>query len=394
MPMRAAVVFHLGGPGGPAHSLRPAMEELALRGTLETVVPSPGAVADSYAALGEVAVGRYEAVVYGEGVRERALVARRLVRDIRSFRSHFGERRPDLVIVVTSTLPAPLLAARIEGIPTVVYAAEVHRGDWRRSPGRYLAGALLSRIVTRNASAVVACSELVARQFRTLEPVVVAFPPISGAYADGDRGRGRGRYGLEGTAPVLAVVGALSSGRGQDVAVRALALVRERAPGARLLLVGAPHPRPQDIAYAEGLRELATELGVSDAVVFGGTTDAIADVYAAADVVLNPVRVPEGFGRAAAEALVAGRPVVASRTGALEEVIRHGVDGLLVEPDDPRALADGALRLIEDAALRERLVASGRTRIRERFTVAADLAAWRRVLDRTLQRYAGATEAR
>jgi glycosyltransferase involved in cell wall biosynthesis len=359
-------------------SLQPAVERLAARGPLETLVPEPGAVADACAPLGRVAIGRYEALTYGASARERASIAHRLVREIRGFRRHFREHRPDLVAVVTTTLPAPLIAARIERIPTVVYAAEIHR--------RYLAGSLLSELVTRNADAIVACSEHVARQFGTRAPVVVGYPPIPDAYAQGDRARGRERYALDPAAPVLAVVGALSRGRAQDVAIRALAIVRDRLPGARLLLVGAPHPRPQDVAFAEELRRLAGELGASAAVVFAGATDAMADVYAAADVVMNPVRVPEGFGRAAAEALAAGRPVVASRVGALEEVIRHGVDGLLVAPDEPRALADGAIRLLEDAELRERLVAAGGARVRERFTVRANLAAWDRALERVLPR--------
>ena len=93
-------------------------------------------------------------------------------------------------------------------------------------------------------------------------------------------------------------------------------------------------------------------------------------------MVVNPARFAEPFGRVAAEALVAGRPVVASRIGAIPEVVRDGRDGLLVEPDDPEALADAVIRLLDDSALAERLVRSGRERVLERFGYEQDLAAW------------------
>jgi glycosyltransferase involved in cell wall biosynthesis len=66
-------------------------------------------------------------------------------------------------------------------------------------------------------------------------------------------------------------------------------------------------------------------------------------------------------------ALLAGRPVVASRIGAIPEILRDGRDALLVEPDDPGAIAAAVIRLWEDDELRSRLVASGRTRVLAEF---------------------------
>jgi glycosyltransferase involved in cell wall biosynthesis len=372
--LRTVVVFHLGGEGGPARSLLPALTALAERGRVETIVPAPGPVAEAYSRVGPVTVKRYGALTFARKPRQ----AMALLRDTLMFRRTFRERRPDLVVVVTTTLPAALVAARLAGIPAVVYAAELYEQEWKRSRSLRVYGALLSRVVARLARAIVCCSALVARQFDAGPgtPVVVAYPPIGIAYAAGDRDRGRARYELETAAPCLAAVGALSRGRGQDVALRALAIVRERFPAARLVLVGEPHPRAIDITFADELHSLARDLGITDAVVFAGATDAVADVYAAADIVLNPARFAEPFGRVAAEALVAGRPVVAARVGALEEVVRADVDGLLVAPDEPRALADGVIRLWENPGLRDRLVTAGRERVLVRFTEAANLAAW------------------
>jgi glycosyltransferase involved in cell wall biosynthesis len=378
----AVLVFHLGDAGGPGHSLLPAMTALARAGGIETIVPEQGPVVDMYAALGPVSVARYGALTYVRNPREAVRLAQRLVRETRAFRRALRQREPDLVVVVTTTLPSALLAARLERIPALVYAAEIYDQGWKGSPLLGLSGSVLAALTVRLASGVVCCSELVARQFRRRPgtPVVVAYPPIGKEYAQGDRARGRACFGLEAADPGLAVVGALSRGRGQDVAVRALALIRRRLPGARLVIVGAPHPRAADLEFADELRALTRDLGIEESVVFAGATCSTADVYAAADVVLNPARFAEPFGRVVPEALLAGTPVVASRVGALEEVIRAEVDGLLVAPDDPEALAGAVYRLWEEPSLRERLVEAGIKRVRDRFTERKNLAVWKAAL--------------
>ena len=168
---------------------------------------------------------------------------------------------------------------------------------------------------------------------------------------------------------------------GQDVALRALPIVRRHCPRARLLVVGAPNPRAVDKEFAASLPELAQQLGIADDVVFAGAVEEMADVYAAADVVLNPVRTAESFGRVMAEALVAGTPVVASRVGAVPEVIRDEVDALLIQPDDPVRLAGAAVRILQDEELSRRLVVRGQERVRTTFGFEQDLAAWIEVFD-------------
>jgi GT2 family glycosyltransferase/glycosyltransferase involved in cell wall biosynthesis len=378
---KALAVFHLGGVGGPQRSLVQAMTWLGERGSVEFIVPEDGAAADEYEPLGPVTVANYTTLTYARGVRRVASAALDLARDVRFFRRELRRRRPDVVVVVTTVLPAVLIAARLERVPSVVYAAEIFTQQWKGDRLR-LWGEGLARATGALAGGLVCCSETVARQFpvRNRKPIAVAYPPIGREYARGDRDRGRARYGVDAADPCLLVVGNVSRGRGQDVALRALPSVRRNHPAARLLIVGAPHPRPVDIEYAGELRRRAEDLGVADAVVFADPTDAMADVYAAADVVLNPARFAEPFGRVAPEALMAGRPVVASRVGAIPEVLTDGVDGLLVPPDDPEALAAAVARLIEDAGLAESLARRGRDRVAERFGYAQDRAAWTRVL--------------
>ncbi|MDD5557487.1 MAG: glycosyltransferase family 4 protein [bacterium] len=85
-------------------------------------------------------------------------------------------------------------------------------------------------------------------------------------------------------------------------------------------------------------------------------------LYAAADICVVPSVWREPFGIAAVEAMAAGRPVVASRSGGLADIVEDGATGLLVEPGDARALAAALERLVVDPALRGEMGRAGRER--------------------------------
>jgi glycosyltransferase involved in cell wall biosynthesis len=344
-------------------------------------VPGHGRVAEQYAAFSEVTVLGHSALTLPGGPTDAGPFAVRLARDAWAFRGHIRRTRPQRVIAVTTMLPALMLAARTERVPLLVYAAELVPV----TPGlaRRLGGRLLVRMTRSLADSLACCSETVARQFagRGAPPLTVAYPPVVEGCAAGDAERLRRRLGLPAGAICVAIVGSISSGRGLDVAVRALPALRERFPDLRLLVAGEPHPRGADRAYLSAVRKLAEDLGVLDALVFAGFVEGIADVYAAAAAVVNPAR-REGFGRVAIEALSAGRPVVATNVGAIPEVLRDGVDALLVPPDDPAALATSLSRVLEDPELTRRLVASGGARVRREFSV-----------ERRLTRFAAAVAA-
>jgi glycosyltransferase involved in cell wall biosynthesis len=140
-----------------------------------------------------------------------------------------------------------------------------------------------------------------------------------------------------------------------------------------LTLVGDGFPGYED--HIDGLHTLAAAEHVDDVTVFAGFQDP-APYLSAADVVLVPSRV-EPFGLVAVEALLLGRAVIASRVGGLAEIVRDGETGVLVEPDDPQALADAIIRLLSDPAVRTTLGHAGEADARSRFsmeTYAARLA--------------------
>jgi glycogen synthase len=129
------------------------------------------------------------------------------------------------------------------------------------------------------------------------------------------------------------------------MAEEALALLRGRGIGARLVIIG-------DGIYLEALQALVAAHGLESQVEFHGwmMPQDIHDAINTASIVLVPSIWEEAFGLVALQAAQMGRPVIASHTGGLPEIVREGETGLLVPPDDPPALADALARLITDPA--------------------------------------------
>jgi glycosyltransferase involved in cell wall biosynthesis len=365
IPVRSLCVMHLAEPGGPPQHVRPWLEDLSRRGELEVVVPDEGRLSDLYAPLATTTVLPYAPLMLPRGPIETARLPRRIVNEVGMFRRHFERTRPDLVLIVTSVLPSALIAAHRARIPTIVYASEIFEPGVRRNLFRGAGGPALLKLTRRLATAIVACSRTVAGQFQegSGAPVWTVYPGFDPEAVAGEREGFRSQHGLGDASPCLAVVGNVTRGRGQDLAIRAVDLLRHEFDGVRCVIAGSTLPRAVDQGFRRGLERLASELGIGDRVVFTGFVDRVGDVYAGADVLVNPARVSEALGRAALEALAARRPVVSTAVGAVPEVLRDGEDALLVEPGSPAAIASAVGRLWRSPELRERLVANGSERV-------------------------------
>jgi len=127
--------------------------------------------------------------------------------------------------------------------------------------------------------------------------------------------------------------------------------------------------------------KLVHELGLEDRVTFTGrlSTEELVRCYSAAEIAVT-ASVYEGFGLPCAEAMSCGTPVIATRAGALPEVVGNGSAGILVPPQDPAALAAAIKRLLADKPLRQKLGKAGRKRIEEAFS-------WEDAAKRTLEVY-------
>ena len=139
--------------------------------------------------------------------------------------------------------------------------------------------------------------------------------------------------------------------KGVHVAIEALA----HLPPAHVLWVTGDTEDVYAAAYVGELRRLAERLGVAGRVRFIGARKDVHRVMGAADVVVVPSVWDEPFGLVAAEAQLLGTPVIAARRGALPEVMDGGRAGLVFDGERPASLAEAALRLAGDPALRARI---------------------------------------
>jgi glycosyltransferase involved in cell wall biosynthesis len=133
-----------------------------------------------------------------------------------------------------------------------------------------------------------------------------------------------------------------------------------------LVLVGDCYPGYEHVVRE--LRDLVKNLGLDSSVRFEGFQADPSSYFLSADLVLVPSR-SESFGLVALEALIHGRPVVASAVGGLPEIVVDGLTGRLVAADDPAALAEAVMSLLDDPGLAGRLAKAGRDDALRRFPV-------------------------
>jgi glycosyltransferase involved in cell wall biosynthesis len=235
-PRKVVAVLHLADPSGPSRSLAPGLERLAVDAEVVVAVPSLGGAADELRPTARIVATGHASLVIPRSPRQAVALLAQMRADVRTFRELLRRERPDLVVVATTVLPAAVLAAWREGVPAIVYAAELYRQGTRWDRVRALEGRLAIRLNERMATVVVACSSTVAARFARPEDVVVVYPIVDHAVARGDAGAFRRRHGLGSAGPVIAMIGNITRARGQDVAIRALVNLRRDHPRAQLVI--------------------------------------------------------------------------------------------------------------------------------------------------------------
>lgn len=203
-------------------------------------------------------------------------------------------------------------------------------------------------------------------------------------FRPGDRAAARRRLGM-GDEPLILFAGRIQPLKGADVAVRALATVRESLPGARLALVGGPSG-PDGEAELAAVRREAARLGAEGAVTFYGPRPhrEMPLFYQAADALAAPSR-SESFCLVAVEGQACGTPVVAANVGGLRYVVSDRRSGILVDGWEAADYGRALLSVLRSPALREKLSA-GAIANAERF-------GWDLSTERLLELYKGIMDA-
>ena len=162
--------------------------------------------------------------------------------------------------------------------------------------------------------------------------------------------------------------------KGQDILIRAFSLIQQRFPNMNLIFVG-------DGTELFKCSNLAKELKLSDSIEFLGKVSSfkIPSLLAGCELFVLPSR-KEAFGIVVLEAMASKKPVVATRVGGVPEIIDDGINGILVEPENPEELAHGILMVLENEDLRKKLVRNGYNTVIERYT-------WPQIADKYIELY-------
>jgi glycosyltransferase involved in cell wall biosynthesis len=273
-------------------------------------------------------------------------------------------RDADLLYACTlSSFPYCLLAGRLAGVPQVahVYSSYGDGGPYRKH--------LLGR--ARNVVAPSADSlELARRGVGAFAPGAVARVVYNGMDVERIAREAaapppRGIAGNHGAGPSVGMVGNLDSRKNPALLVEAAALVRERVPDVRVLLVGAF----RDPAYEASVRARVAALGLERAVTVTGFLANPFPVVRTLDVLAHPA-LRDPFPLALLEGMALARPIVASAVGGIPEMLVDGESGLLVPPADASALARALLALLQDRERRQRIGAAAHERLTTVFSLA------------------------
>lgn len=162
--------------------------------------------------------------------------------------------------------------------------------------------------------------------------------------------------------PNILFVGGFEPRKGLESLILALEIVHRTVPDAVLRVVAKTGFRGTD--SEDWFRVLAERARVAHAVEFHQSVDddTLLGFYSDCDIAALPSR-NEGWGLSLMEAMACRKPVVATRVGGVPELVRDGVDGLLVEPGDVTGLAEAMVRLLVDGPLRSRMGAHAHERV-------------------------------
>jgi glycosyltransferase involved in cell wall biosynthesis len=291
----------------------------------------------------------------------------RLTGNILAVQRLIREQGIDLVHVNSFKVAPPYaIAARSLGIPCIWHCREI----LMTTPFRKR---VLAAMIRSLPNRVIAVSEACAAQFRRAgrgnTKIHVIYNGIDSeafqAQADGEEVRRE--LGLAADTPLVGCVGQLIPWKGQDDFVRVAAKVLSALPEARFLIVGREVDSHR--FFRASLEELASSLGIEDHVIFTGFRQDVPSLMASMDVFLHCAVQPDPLPRVILEAMALGKPIVATSSGGLPEMIEGGKSGILARPRDVDSLAQGTVSLLSDRKLAAQMGRLARQRVEERFSL-------------------------
>jgi glycosyltransferase involved in cell wall biosynthesis len=293
-------------------------------------------------------------------------------------------RRLDVDIVHTNGLKAHLLGGVAGGLVRrpVVWHLRDFLPEGVTGQLLKMAARRLPALIITNSAAVAAT---VTRDGTRPRTVPIHNPVDLERFRPGlDRAGLREELGVNTETPLIGQIAHLTPWKGHELFLRIARAIAHELPAAHFVIVGgAIYETTGHEGYRVTLERQARELRLADRVVFLGERQDVPEILAALDMLVHCPTSPEPFGRALAEAMAVGTPVVAADSGGVAEIVEEGVTGRLVPAGDVDAFATAVVELLRDPAQRHRMGEAGRHRAERLFAVgvhvAAVLAAYRSI---------------
>lgn len=350
-PRTVLIAVHSAAPGGAQAMALAEAERYAGRCEIVAAVPE-GPLRERFAACAALIPRAPSLPTWETSPWRWALQLLRSCSDAFRLARVIREREVDAVVTSSTVLLAPILAARIAGVPGFAHARE-----WPTSRS----GRAVFWLQRHCADVVVAISAGAAARFAGGGRARVVVIPDGIAVRSGES------VFSELSDPLrLCVVGSLTGGdgKGQHRAVEVLGRLREEGVGATLGVVGPI----LDEAYAERVRSAARDRGVADRVTLTGPVEDVPALLREHDALLFC----SGQGADVTplvlmEALAEGRPVIAADVGSVAEVLEDGACGAVVPAGDVPAMAAAVRALIADPERARAQVRRGAERIRRHY---------------------------
>jgi glycosyltransferase involved in cell wall biosynthesis len=304
--------------------------------------------------------------------------------ELRELKRHIAEVQPDIVHThLGSSDFLGGLAAHALGVPAV---STIHAMAWGGNMRSRIKTELTARARRRGAARIIAVSESARRAYLShrwapADRVVMIRNGLDLLPMPGAGAAVRRELGFDADELVVGMVSALRPEKGHDIAIAAVARLREDFPRLRLLIAGQGASR-------EEIARLAAPHG--KAVVMAGSRSDVMAVLDAVDVCLHPSRA-DALPTALIEAMAASVAVVATDVGGIPEIVDDGMTGALVTPPATVERVAGVLaRVLTDATLRRDLGAAGRRRYEDEFRAAPWVQRTRSLYDEVLDAHATA----
>lgn len=278
-------------------------------------------------------------------------------------------RKADVVYANTQkSFVVGAVAARLAGRPIIWHLRDMLTADHFSPAMRKIAVSLANHLC----AAVIANSHATADAFRQAGgtvPLHVVHNGIDPAAFDAietaDAVRWlRAELGVP-EAPLVGVFSRLADWKGQHIMIDALGAL----PDVHAVLVGGSLFDERD--YEAALRERVVQRGLTERCHFLGFRSDIPALMKAVDIVAHTSTSPEPFGRVIVEGMLAGRPVIATRAGGANEIIKDGETGLLVAPGDAKALAGAIAALLDPQSRHAGMAQRGDAAARSQFSLTA-----------------------